>query len=339
MKLADFDYSLPKNLIAQSPAVPRSSSRLMVLSGVGIEHRKFYNFIDYLEAGDVLVVNDSRVLPARLSGRKKTGGKVDCLIVKREGNFALCLLRGKNLAAGTKISFEGGILSGIVKGKEGDKFLVEFDSDDLEHVLDRVGRVPTPPYIKKEANMKQYQTVYAKNSGSIAAPTAGLHFTEELIKALEEKGVKIAYVTLHVGPGTFAPVKAEDIYGHTMAPEYFSIDGEDAALINNREGRLIAVGTTTVKTLESACDDNGIVQPVSGWSELFICPPYKFKAPIDALLTNFHLPKSTLLMLVCAYAGRAEIFNAYEAAIEAGYRFYSFGDAVLICHAPLGSTE
>lgn len=330
MNLADFDYLLPTNLIAQSPIVPRSSSSLMVLSGREIEHRKFHNLVDYLEEGDVLVVNDSRVLPARLGGRKKSGGRVDCLIVKIDGREALCLLRGKNLCAGTGISFEGGSLSGTVKGRQDDKFLVEFDSDNLPDVLNRIGRAPTPPYIKEEARMEQYQTVYAKNDGSIAAPTAGLHFTKGLLKELEEKGVKIASVTLHVGVGTFAPVKTNDVRRHRMEPEYFTIDQENAALINDRNGRLVAVGTTTVKALESACDDNGDIRPTSGWSELFICPAYKFKAPIDALLTNFHLPKSTLLMLVCAYAGKDEIFNAYRTAIKAGYRFYSFGDAMFI---------
>lgn len=340
MNLEDFDYHLPKKLVAQSPKVPRDSSSLMVLNGGGIDHRKFYNLIDYFEKGDVVVVNDSKVLPARLFGRKRTGGKVDCLIVKRDGKAALCLLRGKNLDAGTEISFEGGALSCFVKEKLNDKFLVEFDSDskNLLKILNRVGRPPTPPYIKKEARMKQYQTIYAKKDGSIAAPTAGLHFTEGLLKELEKKGIKIASVTLHIGPGTFAPVKINEIHKHRMEPEYFKIDQKDASQINNRKGRLVAVGTTTVKALESACDNNGIVRPTSGWSELFIYPTYKFKAPIDAFLTNFHLPKSTLLMLVCAYAGKDEIFNAYQIAIKKRYRFYSFGDAMLIHHAPLGKT-
>jgi len=209
MNLEDFDYHLPKKLIAQSPTVPRNSSSLMVLNGREIEHGKFYSLIDYLEKGDVVVVNDSRVLPARIFGRKKTGGKVDCLIVEREGKEALCLLRGKNIGAGTEISFEGGALSGLVKKRLNDKFLVEFDSDskNLMKILNRIGRAPTPPYIKKEARMKQYQTVYAKKDGSIAAPTAGLHFTYGLLKKLEKKGVKVASVTLHIGLDTFAPVK------------------------------------------------------------------------------------------------------------------------------------
>lgn len=337
-KLVDFDYHLPKKLIAQSPIVPRNSSSLMVLNGRGVEHRKFYNLVDYLEEGDVLVVNESRVLPARLFGRKKTGGKVDCLIVKREGKEALCLLRGKNIDAGTEISFEGGALSGLVKEKLNDKFLVEFDSKNPLKILNCIGRPPTPPYIKKAARMKQYQTVYAKRDGSIAAPTAGLHFTEGLLKELEEKGVKIASVTLHIGPGTFASVKVNEIRRHRMEPEYFEIDRKDASQINNRKGGLVAVGTTTVKALESACDDSGTVHPASGWSDLFIYPRYKFKAPIDAFLTNFHLPKSTLLMLVCAYAGKDEIFNAYQTAIKKRYRFYSFGDAMFIHHGPLGET-
>jgi S-adenosylmethionine:tRNA ribosyltransferase-isomerase len=219
-----------------------------------------------------------------------------------------------------------------VTEKTDDKFTVEFDSPDLKEILNRVGRAPTPPYIKKEADMRQYQTIYAKEDGSIAAPTAGLHFTGGLLSKIEKKGVKIANVTLHVGLGTFAPVKENKINNHKMEAEFFKINEKDADKINNRKGRLIAVGTTTVKTLESACDDDGVIRPSSDWSELFIYPGYKFKAPIDALLTNFHLPKSTLLMLVCAYAGKKEIFDAYQEAVERKYRFYSFGDAMLINH-------
>lgn len=331
-RLQDFDYLLPNELIAQSPMVPRNASSLMVLNKGEIEHRKFYNISDYLEAGDVLVVNNSKVLPARLLGKKSTGGRVDCLLVKSEGNEALCLLRGKNIRAGTRISFENGALSGTVKEKKEEKFLVEFDSLNLKKIINEVGRVPTPPYIKKEAQMKQYQTVYAKNDGSIAAPTAGLHFTKGLLEKIEKKGVEVAKVTLHVGLGTFAPVKENNIKNHEMEAEFFKINKKDANMINKRKGRLVAVGTTTVKTLESAYDENGNVLPAFGWSELFIYPSYKFKAPIDALLTNFHLPKSTLLMLVCAYAGKKEIFKAYEEAVKRKYRFYSFGDAMLINH-------
>ncbi len=332
LKLEDFDYRLPKGLIAQSPMAPRSASKLMVLGDDKIEHRKFYNIVDYLEKGDVLVVNDSKVLPARLFGKKSTGGKVECLVVEINGKDAACLLRGKNIRSGTKLSFESGTLAGTVKEKQNDKFVVEFDSLNLKKILNRVGRVPTPPYIKKEANMRQYQTVYAKNDGSIAAPTAGLHFTDGLLSKIEKKGVKIANVTLHVGLGTFAPVKENNIKNHMMEAEFFKINKKDAEKINNRKGRLVAVGTTTVKTLESACDESGIVHPSSGPSDIFIYPGYKFKAPIDALLTNFHLPKSTLLMLVCAYAGKEEIFGAYKEAVERKYRFYSFGDAMLINH-------
>ncbi len=331
MKLDYFDYKLPKGLIAQSPMVPRSASSLMVLDGGQISHEKFYNFVEYLESGDVLVVNDSKVLPARLFGMKSTGGKVECLIVEKDGSNARCLLRGKNIRAGTKISFEGDALSGTVKEKTNDEFLIEFDSLNLEKILNKIGRAPTPPYIKKLANTRQYQTVYAKNDGSIAAPTAGLHFTEGLLLKLKNKGVKIAHVTLHVGIGTFAPVKVPGIQRHVMEAEYFKITKKDAKLINNRKGRLVAVGTTTVKTLESACDGDKVL-PGSGSSELFIYPEYKFKAPIDGLLTNFHLPKSTLLMLVSAYAGRDEIFSAYGAGVKEKYRFYSFGDAMFINH-------
>ena len=330
MKLEDFDYRLPKALIAQSPMVPRNASNLMVLGDGKIEHKKFYNIVDYLERGDVLVVNNSKVLPARLFGKKSTGGKVECLVVEISGKEATCLLRGKNIHAGTKISFEGDALSGTVKEKQNDKFLIEFHSSNLKKILNKVGRAPTPPYIKREANMRQYQTVYAKNDGSIAAPTAGLHFTGGLLKKIEKRGVKIANVTLHVGLGTFAPVKENVIKNHRMEAEFFKINKKDADKINKRKGRLIGVGTTTVKTLESACSEDGTVMPASGPSDLFIYPGYKFKAPIDALLTNFHLPKSTLLMLVCAYAGKKEIFRAYKEAVERKYRFYSFGDAMLI---------
>jgi S-adenosylmethionine:tRNA ribosyltransferase-isomerase len=295
-RLQDFDYLLPNELIAQSPMVPRNASSLMVLNDSEIEHRKFYNITDHLKSGDVLVVNDSKVLPARLFGKKSTGGKVDCLLVKSEGNEALCLLRGKNIAAGTKISFEDGALSCIVKEKLVDKFLVEFNSPSLKKILNRIGRAPTPPYIKKEARMRQYQTVYAKDNGSIAAPTAGLHFTDGLLNKIRDRGVKVVSVTLHVGLGTFAPVKVKYIQKHKMEAEYFNINKKDAKRINNRKGRLIAVGTTTVKTLESACDKFGNVKPTSGWSELFIYPRYKFRAPIDALLTNFQINTTNACM-------------------------------------------
>jgi S-adenosylmethionine:tRNA ribosyltransferase-isomerase len=330
--LDDFNYHLPKKLIAQSPMVPRNASSLMVLDSGEIEHRKFYNAVDYLKAGDVLVVNNSKVVPARLFGKKSTGGKVECLVVERNESDTVCLLKGKNIRRGTRMSFGDGALAGVVKEKVDDKFIVEFDSRNLKKTLDRIGLAPTPPYVKKVASMHQYQTIYAKEDGSIAAPTAGLHFTDGLMRKIKEKGVKIVNVTLHVGLGTFAPVKENDIKNHAMEPEYFKIDKKDADIINNRKGRLVAVGTTTVKTLESACSDDGTIMPTSGPSDLFIYPGYKFKAPIDALLTNFHLPKSTLLMLVCAYAGSDEIFEAYKEAVERKYRFYSFGDAMLINH-------
>lgn len=335
MDLSDFDYHLPKRLIAQSPREPRDSSLLMVLKDGGIKHKKFYDLPDYLVRGDVLVINNSKVLPARLLGKKKSGGAVDCLIVKQNGREALSLLKGKNLAPGTKISFEDGALSCIIKKRLNGKFLLKFDSEGVKKIMGRIGRPPIPPYIKKNLEMRKYQTIYAKHDGSIAAPTAGLHFTEGLIRKLKKDGIKIASLTLHIGPGTFSTVKAQKIGQHVMEPEQFKIEKRDANLINNRKGRLIAVGTTTVKALESACDEEGAIRSTSAQSGLFIHPPHKFRSHIDALLTNFHLPKSTLLMLVCAYAGKDEIFFAYQSAIKERYRFYSLGDAMLINHGAI----
>jgi S-adenosylmethionine:tRNA ribosyltransferase-isomerase len=327
MNLSDFDYTLPKDRIAQSPAEPRSSCRLMVL-GDRIEHKRFYEIVDYFKEGDILVVNDSKVVPAKLVGRKETGGRVECLLVERRGEEGTCLIRGKKIRPGTKMIFQKG-LSAVVTDKLGDKYGIRFEPQGaLEELLERIGKPPTPPYIKREVEEREYQTVYASKPGSIAAPTAGLHFTQELLEEIKDKGARIAFITLHVGIGTFSPVKVEDPRQHRMEAEYFEIDEENAKAINDGE-RLIACGTTTVKALESAFK-NGKIQPVSGWSDLFIYPPYDFRAPIDGIITNFHLPKSTLLMLVCAYAGRERILNAYREAIEKGYRFYSLGDAMFI---------
>ncbi|MFQ6136381.1 MAG: tRNA preQ1(34) S-adenosylmethionine ribosyltransferase-isomerase QueA [Candidatus Hydrothermarchaeales archaeon] len=332
MKLSDFNYQLPKELIAQKPVEPRHNSKLMVLNGANVEHTRFFNFADYLREGDVLVLNDSRVIPARLRGTKETGGKVEALLMKKvEANKWWCLARGKNLSIGSTITFQDS-LSGRIEERRDGKYLIDFNYDgNLEDILEEVGEMPTPPYIRRKLNSKdEYQTVYAKHDGSIAAPTAGLHFTEELLKEIEDKGVDIAYLTLHVGLGTFKPVEVEDIEMHRMEAEYFRIDEENAEIIDERRGRLIVVGTTTVRALESASGKTGRIVPKEGWTDLFIYPGYRFKTDIGGLLTNFHLPKSTLLMLVSSFASRERILDAYGEAISHSYRFYSFGDAMLI---------
>lgn len=324
MKLSDFDYFLPKELIAQSPIEPRDASRLMVLRE-HIEHRNFADITDYLEKGDTLVLNDSRVIPAKLSGRKSTGGRVEALVISKKDDEYQCLIKGKNIHKATELYF-GRFKAEVVEVIKGDikKYVLRFNKNIN---LDEIGEAPLPPYIKKKLNNKErYQTVYSKNEGSIAAPTAGLHFTEELLKQISKKGVNIAYVTLHVGAGTFMPVRNEK---HVIEGEYFSISKEDACMINENKGKLIACGTTTVKVLESSCIDGKII-PKEGQSDLFIHPPYKFKSNIHAMITNFHLPRSTPLMLVCAFAGRDRVMRAYREAVANSYRFYSFGDAMLI---------
>lgn len=336
MKLSDFDYHLPKELIAQRPVHPRDSSRLMVLQKNGIEHKTFSDLPKYLDHGDVLVINDSKVLPVRLFGRKKTGGKVEVLLVKKKHDSVWeSLIAGKNIKNGTFLVF-GERLHGTVCNKiEGGRFEIEFSKDDdVEKTIRTIGVMPTPPYIRevlKEPDL--YQTVYAKEKGSIAAPTAGLHFTPGLMEALKVKGVDIVPLTLHVSIGTFLPVKTETVESHTMEPEQFSIPNGSVERITQAKedgNKIIAVGTTTVKTLESACDDSGDITKTEGESDLFIYPGYEFRSGIHALLTNFHLPKSTLIMLVSAYAGRDRIMEAYRMAIEHSYRFYSFGDCMLI---------
>jgi S-adenosylmethionine:tRNA ribosyltransferase-isomerase len=336
LKLADFDYHLPKHLIAQRPARPRDSSRLMVLTKDGIQHRTFSDLPEYVQEGDVLVINESKVIPVRLFGSKETGGKIEALLVKKKkGTIWECLISGKNVRNGTSLIF-GDRLHGVVNNEiEGGRFEVEFpQEEDVENIIRSIGVMPTPPYIKeilKEPDF--YQTVYAKENGSIAAPTAGLHFTPRLLEELQEKGVGIVPITLHVSIGTFLPVRTTDVEEHTMEPEYFRIGSEAAAKITRAKengNRIIAVGTTTLKTLESACGETGEFRETEGESDLFIYPGYEFRAGIHALLTNFHLPKSTLIMLVSAYAGRDRILEAYQAAIEHTYRFYSFGDAMLI---------
>ena len=330
MKLSDFDYNLPKELIAQSPIEPRDSSRLMVL-GKNIEHCRFFDIVDYFEEGDTLVLNDSRVIPAKLEGKKSTGGYVEALVVSKSGAGYECLIQGKNIREGTKLHFgeiEATVLE-IRKNPNTSRYIVDFNNN-LNDILEKIGEAPLPPYIKKKLDDKnRYQTVYSREKGSIAAPTAGLHFTEHLLNRIKEKGVSIAYVTLHVSLGTFTPVKAANIEDHYMEPEYISVSAESAEIINNTKGKLIAAGTTSVKALESSCVD-GKIEAHDGLSRLFIYPPYDSKSNIDAIITNFHLPKSTLLMLVSAFAGRERLMAAYNEAISQSYRFYSFGDAMLV---------
>lgn len=340
MKTSDFNYELPKDLIAQHPLENRTSSRLLVLDREtgGLKHRVFTDLLDELNSGDVLVMNDSRVIPARLFGnRPGKEEKIETLLLKRvTGNTWECLVRpGKKMKPGGRIEYGNGLLAGVVKaiGEDGTRF-VDFKFQGIfEEVLDLLGEMPLPPYITERLdNSERYQTVYSKNKGSAAAPTAGLHFDEQLLSRIRQKGVETAYLTLHVGLGTFRPVKVEDVNQHIMHSEFYDISPETAEILNQarlRGSRIIAVGTTTTRTLETAADDNGMIRPTSGWTDIFIYPGYKFKA-VDSLLTNFHLPESTLLMLVSAFSSKELILTAYNEAINKGYRFFSFGDAMLI---------
>ncbi len=337
LKTSDFYFDLPKELIAQDPLEDRSSSRLlMVDKNTGdIKHEVFRNIVDYLHPGDCLVLNNTKVLPARLLGVKEdTGAAVEVLLLKRkEGNVWETLVKpGKKMRPGARVMFGDGLLKGEVIDvvEEGNR-LIRFEFEGIfEEVLDRLGEMPLPPYITHKLQDKnRYQTVYAKYDGSAAAPTAGLHFTKELLREIEDKGVKLAYVTLHVGLGTFRPVKEENILEHHMHSEYYQISREAAELINEtkkRGGRVICVGTTSCRTIESAADENGLLSECCGNTEIFIYPGYKFKV-LDCLITNFHLPESTLVMLVSALAGREHVLAAYREAIKEKYRFFSFGDA------------
>ena len=340
MKTSDFYFDLPQELIAQDPLEDRSSSRLLVLNKDtgAIEHHIFKEITDYLNPGDCLVINDTKVIPARLYGNKiGTDAKIELLLLKRKENdiWETLVKPGKKAKPGSKISFGGGLLTGEVLDvvEEGNR-LIRFTYNGIfEEILDVLGQMPLPPYITHQLKDKnRYQTVYAKHDGSAAAPTAGLHFTPELLAILKEKGVKIAHVTLHVGLGTFRPVKVEDVTQHHMHSEFYSIEESQAKLINDTKAagwRIISVGTTSCRTLESASGENGIVKAGSGWTDIFIYPGYRFKV-LDCLITNFHLPESTLLMLVSALAGKEHILNAYETAVQERYRFFSFGDAMLI---------
>ena len=334
----DFFYDLPKELIAQTPAEPRDSSRLLVLhKDTGeTEHRIFRDITDYLHEGDVLVINDSKVIPARLYGVKEDSGiTVEVVLLRSRGlDVWETLVRpGRRCRPGTKIIFGDGLLRAeILETVEGGNRLLKFayEGDNIFHVLDKVGQMPLPPYITEKLKDKnRYQTVYAKEEGSAAAPTAGLHFTPELLDRIKAKGVAIAPVMLHVGLGTFRPVKEDRIEEHEMHSEFISVSKETADLINNRKGRVFAVGTTSCRTLESASDENGTVHPVTDDTKIFIYPGYRFKIT-DALITNFHLPESTLLMLVSALTNREMMLKTYNEAIDMKYRFFSFGDAMLI---------
>lgn len=340
MKTSDFYYDLPQELIAQDPLEDRSSSRLMLLDRETgeIRHRIFREIVEELQPGDCLVLNNTKVIPARLYGsRVGTDAKIEVLLLKRkENNIWETLVKpGKKCKPGTRISFGEGLLTGeVVDVVEDGNRLIRFSYQGVfEEILDQLGQMPLPPYITHQLKDKnRYQTVYAKYDGSAAAPTAGLHFTPELLEQIKEKGVKVAEVTLHVGLGTFRPVKVEDVTQHHMHSEFYRIEEEAAQVINETKkngGRIISVGTTSCRTLESAADEQGRLRAGSGWTDIFIYPGYSFKL-VDALITNFHLPESTLVMLVSALAGKDHIMAAYEEAVKERYRFFSFGDAMFI---------
>ena len=340
MNVKDYDYDLPEELIAQDPLEDRSSSRLMVLDRQtgDVEHRHFTDILEYLHPGDCLVINNTKVIPARLFGVKEdTQAKIEVLLLKRKENdiWETLVKPGKKAKPGTKLVFGDGLLTAEVVDvvEEGNR-LIQFHYDGIfEEILDQLGQMPLPPYITHQLKDKnRYQTVYAKYDGSAAAPTAGLHFTKELLQKVKDMGVDIAEVTLHVGLGTFRPVKVENVLDHHMHSEFYMVSQEAADKINRAKEsghRVIAVGTTSTRTLEAAADENGRLHETSGWTEIFIYPGYQFKV-IDALISNFHLPQSTLVMLVSALAGREHVLHAYEIAVKERYRFFSFGDAMLI---------
>lgn len=340
MKTSDFDFYLPEELIAQHPLEKRDYSRLMVLDKATgeIEHKHFYDVIEYLNSGDTLVLNNTRVMPARLIGEKsESGGKIEFLLLKRiEGDKWECLAKpGKRAKIGTEFTFgEGKLKCKVVDIVEEGNRIIEFSYEGIfEQVLDELGEMPLPPYITERLDDRErYQTVYSKEQGSAAAPTAGLHFTKELLEKVKEKGVNIAYVTLHVGLGTFRPVKVDDVNEHVMHSEFYHLEEEDAKIINEtkkRGNKIISVGTTSTRTLETIGDENGFVKAQSGWTNIFIYPGYKFKV-VDKLITNFHLPESTLIMLVSALSGKEKVMNAYNEAVKERYRFFSFGDSMII---------
>lgn len=340
MKTSDFYYDLPEELIAQDPLEDRTASRLLVLdrqTGT-VEHKIFSDVIDYLNKGDCLVINNTRVIPARLIGEKEgTGGKVEVLLLKRRANdvWETLVKPGKKLRPGAKITFgDGRLRAEVLEVVEEGNRLVKFCYEGIfEEILDSFGEMPLPPYITHKLEDKEmYQTVYAKFDGSAAAPTAGLHFTKELLNKIEEKGIKIASITLHVGLGTFRPVKVDDVNNHHMHTEWYEVNAEAAEIINETKrngGRVICVGTTSCRTIESVADENGYMKAKTGETDIFIYPGYKFKV-MDGLITNFHLPESTLVMLVSAFAGKENVLSAYETAVKEKYRFFSFGDAMIL---------
>ena len=340
MDVKDFYFDLPQELIAQDPLEDRSSSRLLVLDKKTgeIEHHTFRDIVSYLKKGDCLVINDTKVIPARLFGVKEdTQAKIEVLLLKRKENdiWETLVKPGKKAKPGTVISFGDGLLKGMVVDviEDGNR-LIQFSYEGIfEEILDQLGQMPLPPYITHQLKDKnRYQTVYAKHEGSAAAPTAGLHFTKELLKEIEDMGVTIAHVTLHVGLGTFRPVKVDNVLDHHMHSEFYVVEEEEAKKVNDAKkngGRVICVGTTSCRTVESATGEDGILKAGSGWTDIFIYPGYRFKI-LDGLITNFHLPESTLVMLVSALAGRDHVLHAYEEAIKERYRFFSFGDATLI---------
>ncbi|MFC1509143.1 tRNA preQ1(34) S-adenosylmethionine ribosyltransferase-isomerase QueA [Candidatus Omnitrophota bacterium] len=334
MRLSDFDYFLPKELIAQYPSEKRDDSRLLVLhKDTGrIEHRIFKDIVDYFHKDDLLVLNNTKVMPARLIGKKETGGKVEVLILKAGDECEALVKPARGCKVGSKLSFEDGGLKGeVVRIENGRRFLRFECNGNLEGLLDRFGKMPLPPYIKREPvdfDKKRYQTVYAEKKGAVAAPTAGLHFTKEMLSRISKKRVDVEYLTLHVGYGTFKPVKCEDVREHRMEKEYFEVRPGMVQKLKRVEGKVIAVGTTTTRTLEAMSFMQGEALH-AGWTDLFIYPGYRFKA-VQSLLTNFHLPKTTLLMLVSAFCGKELLFKAYKEAVKERYRFYSYGDAMLI---------
>ena len=340
MKTSDFYFDLPEELIAQVPILDRSSSKLMVLDKETgeISHKIFKDIIDYLNPGECLVLNNTRVIPARLIGSKEgTGGKIEFLLLKRneDDTWETLVKPGKRAKIGTRFSFgEGKLIAEVVGMGDDGARIVKFEYEGIfEEVLDELGNMPLPPYITERLEERErYQTVYSKHNGSAAAPTAGLHFTDELLEKIKDKGVDLAFVTLHVGLGTFRPVKVDDVLEHDMHSEYYMVTQEAADKINRAKEnghRVITVGTTSTRTIESVADENGRMKEASGWTKIFIYPGYKFKV-VDNLITNFHLPESTLIMLVSALAGKENVLNAYKCAVENKYRFFSFGDAMFI---------
>lgn len=341
MKKSDFYFDLPEHLIAQHPLEKRDSSRLLVLDRKSgeIQHKHFTDVIDYMQAGDCLVMNNSRVIPARLMGQAEgRTTPIEVLLLTDHGNGLWeCLTRpGRKTREGTKLSFGDGLLTAIVESvnpADGNRMIrFKYDGIFLE-ILDKLGSMPLPPYIRERLDdPERYQTVYSKTPGSAAAPTAGLHFTKELLQKIEDKGIKLAFVTLHVGLGTFRPVKADEITDHIMHSEWYTMDEQTANIINDtrkKGGKIWAVGTTATRTLETIADENGLVKPKSGWTDIFIYPGYKFKI-VDHLITNFHLPESTLMMLISAFATREQVLNAYKQAVDNEYRFFSFGDSMML---------